>query len=149
MSDSDETNPQHYRRLSPEPITVIEAWGLSFCLGNALKYISRAGHKPGEDRDRDLAKARWYLDREITGVAQDLVDDLFDELDEAIHDLDETKIDNDRLRITIQTLIRENGHVQELLAISRENNDELRDQRDQYRDLHAKQFVFADPEPAE
>lgn len=46
-----------------ETIKVIEAWGLDFCLGNAVKYISRAGKKG--DALEDLRKARWYLDRRI------------------------------------------------------------------------------------
>ena len=47
-----------------EPIDVIEDWNLGFNLGNAVKYISRAGRK--DDVITDLEKARWYLDREIT-----------------------------------------------------------------------------------
>ena len=46
-----------------EAIKVIEAWGLGFCLGNTVKYISRA-EKKGAALE-DLKKARWYLDREI------------------------------------------------------------------------------------
>lgn len=46
-----------------ETIKVIEAWGLGFRLGNAVKYISRAEKKA--NRLEDLKKARWYLDREI------------------------------------------------------------------------------------
>ncbi len=64
---TDDTNPDHYKRLDPEPITVIEAWNLGFCEGNALKYLARAGFKPGQARDLDLAKARWYIDRAIRG----------------------------------------------------------------------------------
>ena len=48
-----------------EAIKVIEAWGLNFALGNAAKYICRAGKKPGASRLDDLRKARWYLDYEI------------------------------------------------------------------------------------
>lgn len=48
-----------------EAIKVIEAWGLGFCLGNAMKYISRAGKKDGEAILKDLKKAKWYLDHEI------------------------------------------------------------------------------------
>jgi len=48
-----------------EAIKVIEAWGLGFCLGNTLKYISRAGKKNQEKTLEDLKKALWYLDREI------------------------------------------------------------------------------------
>ncbi len=47
-----------------EAIKVIEAWGLGFCLGNTVKYISRAGKKGAVLQD--LKKARWYLDREIS-----------------------------------------------------------------------------------
>lgn len=69
MSD-DATNPEHYQCSDSqyEPIKVIEAWGLGFCLGNVLKYISRAGKKG--DRIEDLKKARWYLDREISRSEQ-------------------------------------------------------------------------------
>lgn len=57
-------HPRHYGGdTTYEAIKVIEAWGLGFCLGNALKYICRFGKK-GSTVD-DLKKARWYLDREI------------------------------------------------------------------------------------
>lgn len=78
-------HPTHYGGADNpyEAIKVIEAWHLGFCLGNAVKYICRAGKKPvhmiagGErppesqwEKDKvgveDLKKARWYLDREIT-----------------------------------------------------------------------------------
>lgn len=36
---------------------------LPFDLASAVKYIYRAGRKPGEDADKDIAKARHYLDR--------------------------------------------------------------------------------------
>ena len=57
--------PSHYaegRRY--EPIDVIEDWGLGMHLGNATKYISRAGRKG--DELEDLKKARWYIDRRIS-----------------------------------------------------------------------------------
>jgi hypothetical protein len=58
-------HPDHYGGADNpyEAIKVIEAWGLGFCLGNAIKYISRAGKKG--DALEDLKKAQWYLDREI------------------------------------------------------------------------------------
>jgi len=56
-------HPPHYTHGGIETIDVIEAWGLSFCLGNVIKYISRANHK-GSRLD-DLKKAAWYLKREI------------------------------------------------------------------------------------
>lgn len=62
---NDTTHPNHYARLSPEPIDVIEAWGLgpAFCVGNAIKYLARAGHKAGAADADDLAKAEWYVAR--------------------------------------------------------------------------------------
>lgn len=50
-----------------EPIDVIEDWQLGFNLGNAVKYISRAGRK-GPARE-DLEKARWYVERELARLA--------------------------------------------------------------------------------
>ena len=58
--------PNHYARLWPEPITVINAWKLGFNLGNAVKYIARAGHK--DDLEQDLKKAIRYLEIELECV---------------------------------------------------------------------------------
>lgn len=59
-------HPPHYGGDSVyEAIKVIEAWSLGFCLGNVVKYISRAGKKDGATELDDLKKAAWYLDREI------------------------------------------------------------------------------------
>lgn len=58
-------HPSHYQAGQFEAINVIEAWGLGFHLGNTVKYISRAGRKPGNSLIQDLKKARWYLDRFI------------------------------------------------------------------------------------
>lgn len=57
-------HPSHYcEGRKYEPIKVIDDWGLDFYLGNALKYISRAGRK--NDELEDLKKARFYLDYKI------------------------------------------------------------------------------------
>jgi hypothetical protein len=60
-------HPTHYGGQSNpyEAIKIIEALDLGFCLGNTLKYISRAGKKDKSKTLEDLLKARWYLDREI------------------------------------------------------------------------------------
>ena len=63
--DSSPVGPDHYTRLSPEPIDVIDAWDLSFNLASALKYIARAGHKAGNTEADDLRKAIWFLQRQI------------------------------------------------------------------------------------
>lgn len=58
-------HPYHYGgEGNPyEAIKVIEAWELNFHLGNAVKYIARAGKKGAAKQD--LEKAVWYLQREI------------------------------------------------------------------------------------
>jgi len=59
------SHPPHYCIGGIECIDVIEAWGLGFHLGNALKYIARAGRKEGATSVTDLEKAAFYLAREI------------------------------------------------------------------------------------
>ena len=56
-------HPSHYTQGKYEVIDVIEDWNLGFNLGNAIKYIGRAGHK--DDIVQDLEKAKWYIEREI------------------------------------------------------------------------------------
>lgn len=60
----DEINhPNHYKLGGIETIDFIEAKNLNYCLGNVVKYISRAELKG--DRMQNLKKAQWYLNREI------------------------------------------------------------------------------------
>ena len=66
---TDMINPAHYRGDRKfEPIDVIDDWNLNYRLGNALKYISRNGRKPGEDPREGLRKAIWYLERQIQAL---------------------------------------------------------------------------------
>ena len=57
--------PAHYvEDRKYEPIDVIEDWKLNFHLGNAMKYIARAGRKT--DEREDVSKAVWYLTRYLS-----------------------------------------------------------------------------------
>lgn len=56
-------HPAHYKVGGMETIDFIEAKGLNYHLGNVVKYITRADNKG--NREEDLLKARWYLNREI------------------------------------------------------------------------------------
>lgn len=58
-------HPQHYTDGGIETIDFIEAKNLDFCLGNAVKYISRAGKKEQSKKREDLEKALWYIQRSI------------------------------------------------------------------------------------
>ena len=70
-------HPKHYGGIKAkhEAISVIEEWSLGFHLGNVIKYISRAGKKPNQDKISDLKKARWYLDRYISNLEANNVAD--------------------------------------------------------------------------
>lgn len=64
------SHPAHYTEgRKYEPRKVITDWGLSFFLGNVVKYISRAGRKG--PIIEDLKKARQYLDWEIERLEEE------------------------------------------------------------------------------
>lgn len=56
-------HPSHYNHGGMETIDYIESLGIGFefCVGNAIKYLSRAGYK--DNIVQDLRKALWYIDR--------------------------------------------------------------------------------------
>lgn len=61
-------HPDHYAHgRKYEPYKVIADWDLNFNLGNAVKYISRAGRKRGgiSKKIEDLKKAKQYIDFEL------------------------------------------------------------------------------------
>lgn len=61
-------HPSHYTFGKFEVIDVIEDWDLNFHLGNAVKYIARAGKKDGTTLLEDLKKAQFYLNRHIANL---------------------------------------------------------------------------------
>lgn len=66
--------PSHY--LSGRNITATDCcrdWNLNFFLGNAVKYISRAGRKEGATTLQDLEKAAWYLGAEIQFLKGEMI----------------------------------------------------------------------------
>jgi hypothetical protein len=66
-------HPDHYGGAQNpyEAIKVIRAWGLNFALGNAVKYIARAGKKDPAKHIEDLQKAVFYLQNEIANLQAD------------------------------------------------------------------------------
>jgi len=103
-------HPAHYGGADNpyEAIKVIEAWGLGFCLGNTVKYISRAGKK--DALLQDLKKARWYLDREIAALdpeatrSERIDASIAKQLGESIERNSALQIENDQLRRQIGAL---------------------------------------------
>ena len=74
-------HPRHYTDGKIEVIEYIEDKNLGFCLGNAIKYISRAGKKQDfvgqsqkEKTIQDLKKAIWYIERRIQEIEEDKCD---------------------------------------------------------------------------
>ena len=55
--------PTYYQRGSGDVWDFIREQGLNFHLGNAIKYICRAGYK--DSRIQDLEKAIHYLKNEL------------------------------------------------------------------------------------
>jgi hypothetical protein len=66
--ENDNVNhPKHYTE-HPSGVECIQVTEhMNFCLGNAVKYIWRAGLK--KDAIEDLKKAIWYCEREIKRIS--------------------------------------------------------------------------------
>lgn len=60
---SPQIGPSYYRRGLIQVWDFIRDQGLNFHLGNAIKYICRAGYK--ESAEQDLEKAIHYLTNEL------------------------------------------------------------------------------------
>ena len=58
-------SPSHYTRGSIEVWDFIRDQELNYHLGNAIKYICRAGFKSTESKTEDLKKAIHYLENEL------------------------------------------------------------------------------------
>ena len=61
-------HPPHYTMGGIETKDYIRAKSLSYNCGNAVKYITRAGHKVGVCPVQDLKKAVFYLNDEIDNM---------------------------------------------------------------------------------
>ena len=65
-----ENHPSHYTDGNIEVIDFIEDKKFGYCLGNAIKYISRAGKKNPDTEIEDLQKAVWYINRRISELCK-------------------------------------------------------------------------------
>lgn len=63
--EDDVNHPAHYNSGKIEVWDFIYDQGLGYALGNATKYITRAGKKAGNSKVKDLRKAIAFLEREI------------------------------------------------------------------------------------
>lgn len=72
MSDTYEEvdHPDHYNwHPVCECIEISEHFTAN--LAKVVEYIWRCGRKPGVDAEKDLRKAIWFLEREITKIHED------------------------------------------------------------------------------
>lgn len=65
MKNDNVNHPSHYTDGKFEVLDFIEERKLNFCIGNAVKYVARAGKKDPNKEIEDLDKARFYISREI------------------------------------------------------------------------------------
>jgi len=63
VTDAAVNHPKHYTSHPSGVECIVVTEHMNFCIGNAIKYLWRAGLKA--DELEDLKKARWYIDREI------------------------------------------------------------------------------------
>lgn len=63
---NDPVKPEHYQ--GDYVMRIIEDFKLDFLSGTIVKYLLRAGNKPGECELQDLKKAQWYLSRKISNA---------------------------------------------------------------------------------
>lgn len=59
-------HPQYYNKGKIEAWDFIEDQKLDFFLGNAIKYVTRAGKKSSDTYIQDLRKAIQYLEKKIS-----------------------------------------------------------------------------------
>ena len=66
LDKNDNVNhPSHYTSGKIEVIDFITDQKLTYCLGNAVKYIARSGKKDPNKTVEDLQKAVWYINEQI------------------------------------------------------------------------------------
>lgn len=65
MIENSVLKPVYYNDSKITPFDVVDDWRLDFYLGNAIKYIKRAGKKEGNSKAQDLYKVLEYVQKEI------------------------------------------------------------------------------------
>lgn len=65
---TDKINPDYYAQYNKDKMSftdIIAYYELNFFEGSVIKYLLRAGKKPGEDYITDIKKAQWYMNKLI------------------------------------------------------------------------------------
>ena len=107
-------NPSHYTDGGYETIDFIEKMQLGYHLGNAVKYISRAGKKTA-DPIEDLKKAMWYLERLMKIDEKEGTLKPYWILDDIIKYCDAKNMDNDYFNLLFLICTNEITHAHKQL----------------------------------
>lgn len=98
-------SPKWYTKGGITAIDYIAAKELNFNRGNVIKYVTRAGHKPGDvgKEIEDLEKAKYYLEHEIDRLRMNI--DPISEEDNDDEDIDTVTMFNygDRNHIIVES----------------------------------------------
>ena len=92
--------PSHYTHTKIEPIKVINSIELGFNLGNAYKYLARAGYKGS--KKQDIKKAIDYIGFEIEQQTFFCDTDKF----YLLNDFREIEADNELLNLLLSAIIK-------------------------------------------
>lgn len=80
MNNDNVDHPKHYTS-HPSGIECIQITEhMDFCIGNAIKYLWRAGGK--NDEIEDLKKAIWYIQRKIDLIEKPKYNEVVEELND-------------------------------------------------------------------
>lgn len=85
-------NPKHYTS-HPSGIECIEVTQFhDFCIGNAIKYLWRAGLKDEDLTIEDLKKAIWYITKKIDMLRTEKINSLIKDELLKLQDMEEDEI---------------------------------------------------------
>lgn len=101
--------PDYYKSGGLEAFDVIDAFDLDFNLGNAFKYIARAGKKG--NKVEDLRKAVTYLNFEIEDIKKANREKLIEEKMRLSPTLESGQSEMDKIRETLKELERKDVKV--------------------------------------
>lgn len=100
MKNDNVNYPSHYTDGKYEVLDFIEERKLNFSIGNAVKYIARAGKKDPNKEIEDLSKARFYVNREIKRLEKlnviDYRPNYIDRKIDVFDFIEDKKLNNDR-----------------------------------------------------
>lgn len=132
---SDPVNhPAHYTAHASGIECIRVAEHFNFCIGNAIKYLWRAGQKG--DAVQDLRKAVWYIEREISRLQNTSGDEtrwIPDLCMKLTAELEKLRADHDALGNDMDSVCVERDEARESYRLAVEANKRIAAERDAAR----------------